>query len=77
VFSVGTLQVCSFEIPGSYLIDFLSVMTEVFGGFCLHRRTPCYYLEVKYYLISNPYLLTMYDHLIIVFDFTKGVFCYS
>ena len=32
---------------------FLSVMTEVFGGFCLRRQIPCYYREVKCYLISN------------------------
>jgi hypothetical protein len=64
-------------IPGCYLIGFLSVITEVFGGVCLCRQIPCFYLEVKCYLISNPYLLTMYDYLIILFDTTKRVFCYS
>ena len=59
------------------LFGFLSVMTEVFGGFCFHRQIPCYYFEVKCYLISNRYLLTMYDHLIIIFDSIKRVFCYS
>ena len=74
---MGTLQVCSCAIRGSYLIGFLSVMTEVFCDFCLCRQIPRYYFEVKCYLISNPYLLTMYDHLIVVFDTIKRVFCYS
>jgi hypothetical protein len=43
-------------------------MTEVFSCVCLSMQFPCFYLDVKCYFVLNPYLLTMYDYLIIVFD---------